>query len=298
MEDNELLIQNDRAPARGTFKTIPEPPSRFHFWLSYATAVILFFVGLSISNTPDCSAVQMDHDSFTASANRAKQFILDASLLVSPLASPLVSPSSKVVYPPLPIFKTREEVAAFLESEKKEVGAELGVQRGIFAKHNLRHWPSCKRYFLVDVWRHQANYVDAANENDAKQNDIYNAAVAELYQFPHKTTFMRMFTSDAAAILADDILDFVYVDARHDYCGTTEDMVMYWPKLKSGGIMAGHDFLYASEVNGQDWSVCHDGSKQPGAVRGAVEDFAKEKGLEISVTTDDAPWKTWVVRKP
>jgi len=295
MEDNELLIQNDRAPARGTFKTIPEPPSRFHFWLSYATAVILFFVGLSTATNiskPDCPVTTSYQESYAASAYRANLFLRNANRNDSSSVGGLT------VYPPLPIFKTREEVAAFLESEKKEVGAELGVQRGIFAKHNLRHWPSCKRYFLVDVWRHQANYVDAANENDAKQNDIYNAAVAELYQFPHKTTFMRMFTSDAAAILADDILDFVYVDARHDYCGTTEDMVMYWPKLKSGGIMAGHDFLYASEVNGQDWSVCHDGSKQPGAVRGAVEDFAKEKGLEISVTTDDAPWKTWVVRKP
>lgn len=25
--------------------------------------------------------------------------------------------------------------------------------------------------------------------------------------------------------------DFVYVDARHDYCGAYEDIALYWPKV-------------------------------------------------------------------
>jgi hypothetical protein len=29
------------------------------------------------------------------------------------------------------------------------------------------------------------------------------------------------------------------VDARHDYCGAKEDIELYWPKLREGGIMAG-----------------------------------------------------------
>jgi hypothetical protein len=30
---------------------------------------------------------------------------------------------------------------------------------------------------------------------------------------------------------------------RHDYCGVKEDLENYWPKLKRGGIIAGHDYL-------------------------------------------------------
>jgi hypothetical protein len=30
---------------------------------------------------------------------------------------------------------------------------------------------------------------------------------------------------------------------RHDYCGVMEDLVAYWPKLRSGGIIAGHDYV-------------------------------------------------------
>ena len=33
------------------------------------------------------------------------------------------------------------------------------------------------------------------------------------------------------------------VDAVHDYQGALIDMCDWWPKLKPGGVMAGHDYL-------------------------------------------------------
>jgi hypothetical protein len=67
--------------------------------------------------------------------------------------------------------------------------------------------------------------------------------------------------------------------------------------------MAGHDFLYNSEVQEvtpeQDWSVCSDGMKNPGAVRGAVEDFTNEMGLVLTVEFKAGhSWKSWMVQKP
>lgn len=62
-----------------------------------------------------------------------------------------------------------------------------------------------------------------------------------------KVRVLRMTTLDAAKEITET-LDFVYVDARHDYCGVNEDIQAYWPKLKPGGIMAGHDYLNADEV--------------------------------------------------
>ena len=32
-------------------------------------------------------------------------------------------------------------------------------------------------------------------------------------------------------------------------------MVLWWPKLRPGGIMAGHDYMSAAEAGGQDWWV-------------------------------------------
>lgn len=56
--------------------------------------------------------------------------------------------------------------------------------------------------------------------------------------FAAKAVFLRNFTSAAAPLIPDPV-DFVYVDARHDYCGVVEDLGLYWPKVRSGGMMAG-----------------------------------------------------------
>ena len=92
---------------------------------------------------------------------------------------------------------------------------------------------------------------------------------------------------------------FVQIDARHDYCGVMEDLMLYWPKLNANGIMSGHDYLTSEEaklLSGQDWSICHDGSIHQGAVKGAVSAFALYKNILITVTNDE--WPTWVTRKP
>lgn len=51
--------------------------------------------------------------------------------------------------------------------------------------------------------------------------------------------YMRMLTSEAVDRISNDSIDFIYVDARHDYCGVKEDLELYFPKLRSGGIIAG-----------------------------------------------------------
>ena len=110
-----------------------------------------------------------------------------------------------------------------------------------------------------------------------------------------------MTTTEAAKHIEDDSVDYIYVDARHDYCGVTQDLQAYWPKLKGGGILAGHDFVTNHELQrlspDQDWSVCEDGTRHEGAVNGAVTDFARKHHLQLSITyREDFP--TWYARKP
>jgi hypothetical protein len=56
-----------------------------------------------------------------------------------------------------------------------------------------------------------------------------------------------------------------------------EDITTWWPKLKPGGIMAGHDFMTQQEIQAltpaQNFSVYADGSVNMQAVVGAVNDF-------------------------
>jgi hypothetical protein len=74
------------------------------------------------------------------------------------------TPHCRHVSKPIPPLKTRYDIARLCEEEGlktgvfihscyvTKTGVELGVQNGNFAKQNLLNWPSCERYYMVDLW--------------------------------------------------------------------------------------------------------------------------------------------------
>lgn len=194
---------------------------------------------------------------------------------------------------------SRKEIVKVAQAENMTTGAELGVQVGEFASWNLQHWPSNQRYYMIDVWAPQENYNDLANVEIDQHNANYERAIAATNAWKSKRDVKRMLTTDAAQQIANESVDFIYVDARHDYCGVKEDLENYWSKVRPGGIMAGHDFYTANEQPdpNQDWSLCLDGSRHEGAVRGAVEEFFRSKNVRVYRTWEET-WYSWIVRKP
>ena len=185
-----------------------------------------------------------------------------------------------------PSLRKREDLAGVCQSRRYEVGVEVGVQMALFSEQILSHWKSAKRYYLVDMWRSQSNYSDGANVADDEQEKRYQIAQRRMARFGSKAVFIRNDSLSALHLVPDNSVDFVYIDARHDYCGAFEDLVAWWPKLRKGGLFAGHDYFtnaefiehmgaYRPKDSGDDWSLCGNGTRHQGAVKGAVLDFAR-----------------------
>lgn len=95
------------------------------------------------------------------------------------------------------------------------MGAELGVHAGLYAEQMLNVWRSCETYYLVDIWTAQENYKDSTNAGSDEQGErLYQETKKRLERFSDKTEFMRMKTVEAALLVPDASLDFIYVDAR------------------------------------------------------------------------------------
>jgi hypothetical protein len=58
----------------------------------------------------------------------------------------------------------------------------------------------------------------------------------EDFIFPLKTT-----SKTASTIVGND-LGAVYIDANHEYASVVEDIALWRPKVRKGGILAGHDY--------------------------------------------------------
>ena len=50
----------------------------------------------------------------------------------------------------------------------------------------------------------------------------------------------------AAAVFADNSLEFVFLDAGHDYNSVRADIQAWWPKVRPGGWLGGHDYMGAA----------------------------------------------------
>lgn len=55
-------------------------------------------------------------------------------------------------------------------------------------------------------------------------------------------------SEEASQMYSDHMLDFVYIDADHHYENIKKDIQCWLPKIKKGGILAGHDFYNYEDV--------------------------------------------------
>eukprot|EP01064_Diplonema_japonicum_P034622 TRINITY_DN7242_c0_g1_i1.p1 TRINITY_DN7242_c0_g1~~TRINITY_DN7242_c0_g1_i1.p1 ORF type:complete len:312 (+),score=67.06 TRINITY_DN7242_c0_g1_i1:63-938(+) len=196
----------------------------------------------------------------------------------------------------------RWELGEILQREGKRHGAEIGVQQGEFSAMVLTNWKCASTYMVVDVWETQENYRDIANVDQAGQDHLYETMLTRLDPWKEKLVVMRNWSHDASQRVPDNSLDFVYVDARHDFEAVLEDLRDWWPKLRVGGILSGHDFTSASTVQG--FGVQRDGSWDRRAVRGAVGLFSQEVARPYVVIPETkkgsrrkAPFASWMMRK-
>ncbi len=209
---------------------------------------------------------------------------------------------SKPVITEFPIPSKRNDIIPMLEKLKWKTAIEVGVQKGLFAKKMLDNWPSCREYKLVDLWGQEAGYQEPGDHPKEFHVQALGQTRRRVKPYSDKVEFFIMRSTDASKHLEDNHFDFVYLDARHDYCAVAEDIAHYWPKVRPGGILAGHDFIdaqYALDRLGEkeNWGVCEDGTKQPRAVRGAVEDFMKSENIDfVLVSQEDFP--SWFIQKP
>jgi len=126
---------------------------------------------------------------------------------------------------------------------------EVGVQAGVHASGLLLAWRG-KHLRLVDKWSSgggsQAFYVDIANiqgEEIRLQHRVHCEARLSNFLRTGRAEIVHMDSAAAASQVLDRSLDFVYLDARHDFAGVAADIHAWWPKVKVGGVFAGHDFV-------------------------------------------------------
>ncbi len=163
------------------------------------------------------------------------------------------------------------------------LGIEIGVQKGIFSEVILIN--SNLHMILLDSWRHIDGYKDRANQPTAVHTKYITRTIERLVKHSEgRFTLIRELSEKAVTLFKDDLFDFVYLDANHSETFVYNQLAQWWPKVKAGGWVAGHDYIdRITSVN-------------EFGVKTAVDKFLGERGLTIS-STDEKDFPTWYAQK-
>ena len=134
------------------------------------------------------------------------------------------------------------------------IGAELGVFIGDFAKILLQTNP--KKLYLVDKFEGEVCCADHNCENWQSVNleKEYPNVVHKFAPFSN-VCVIKDTTENFLQTLPNEFLDFVYIDANHDYEAVKLDLQLSVMKTKTNGYIMGHDYtkeLFPGVVNAVD----------------------------------------------
>lgn len=159
-----------------------------------------------------------------------------------------------------------------------KTAVEVGTDRGIFARAFLDHWRG-EMLYCIDP------YAPYPHMPWDRTGDL-TAALLMVYPHMSRVRFIKSPSYEAATYFRrgeplPSEVGFVYIDADHSYEAVKEDVLLWWPLIHAGGLLAGDDF-----------GVVHPGVKK------AVMEFADLVNLPIYTISDYNRELSWYIQKP
>jgi len=154
------------------------------------------------------------------------------------------------------------------------VGAEIGVYRG-FNAFEMLHNMNIKTLYLVDPYKGYMGkdgieYPDGVSDVQGDKTKIPTMKTAKkeahklIDRENKKVVWIEKDSVEALKEIPNN-LDFVYIDANHNYEYIKADIENYYKKVRKGGVLGGHDY---------------NDDRHPG-VRKAVNEFLIKTGYKL-----------------
>ena len=141
----------------------------------------------------------------------------------------------------------------------KEHGWAYGAELGVFRGQNLLNLVmECPDLHMVGVdlwkaqtWQEPLRAAGGRSYADVDLGAIFKGLKIRINEggYEDRVELFRMSTSVAASGLNNEIMrggrplfDFVFVDADHMEAGVREDIIMWEPMVRPGGMVLGHDY--------------------------------------------------------
>jgi hypothetical protein len=161
---------------------------------------------------------------------------------------------------------SRNMLPEFFKSRGFKVGAEIGVREGLFSE---RFCKAGLKMYCIDPWLPYSGAGRTCKEQ-SYHDRVYQETKDRLSVYGDLATIIRKTSMDAVKDFRNRSLDFVYIDGNHHFLHAVPDMWYWSSKVKSGGIVSGHDYFDTAPDSRN--SICH--------VKTAVDAYVKLNNIE------------------
>jgi hypothetical protein len=160
------------------------------------------------------------------------------------------------VAPGARLFSSREELLQQLPKGGRV--AEVGVALGDFTSKILETM-SASKFFAIDLfdwhklqtlWGKPTSSLFQGKEHEQFYRDRFSAEIES-----GSLTVLRGKSWDVLTTLPDQSLDFVYIDAAHDYESVRKDLAAAAPKVARGGALGLNDYVLYDVFHQQPYGV-------------------------------------------
>ncbi len=153
--------------------------------------------------------------------------------------------------------KARGRYTLLKSLPQHSAGAEIGVWKGEFSQL-LTEVVRPRELYLVDPWLMPSddrqvlqrdkigvslNIHGAPVQGQSDLDDIYQY-VQDRFQTSPVVHIIKSTSEGAAEHVANNSLDWVYLDGSHYYHDVKRDLELWTPKLRSTGILCGDDYYW------------------------------------------------------
>jgi len=136
---------------------------------------------------------------------------------------------------------------AQIKANRYTIGAEVGCKEGRNASKLLQFCPSLK-LICVDLWEYvpwvYAQHLQLEDYSSWDFKKIYQQFCHNTARYKDRVIKLIGISWEMAKEVADNSLDFVFIDADHGYESVVKDINAWTPKLKPGGLLSGHDISW------------------------------------------------------
>lgn len=168
-----------------------------------------------------------------------------------------------------------------------EVGSWRGRSTTFMAVEIINSGKTNIKFDAIDTWVGSTEHYDNDKYKELFVNDnLYKEFLHNISPVRDVVHVVRNTSIEASKLYKDNSLDFILIDASHDYANVKLDIEHWWPKLVLGGIMAGDDYSHS-------WSRPPHADKNGRGLIEAVDEFFNNINIPIQIVNN----VNWVVQK-